>query len=325
MAETFPAGRISWHELMTTDPDAAIPFYRAVVGWDVVPFEHDPSYRMWTVGGTPVGGLMRIPADVEAQGVPPSWTMYVAVPDVDATVRQATALGAVVHVGPEDVPGGIRFAVLADPQGAAFALYRHAGDEVGHDGPPQPGEFSWHELATTDRGAAWDFYHALFGWEKTDAMDMGPLGLYQMFGRKGATLGGMYTKPPEMTFPPHWLCYAMVPNADAAAETVRKLGGQVLNGPMEVPGGDRIAQCMDPQGGAFAVHSTPQPVSAVPARRKPTAKPKATTKKPNKTAAPKRGAKAGKRPSRPEAKRRGTRSKKSVKKAAPKKATRRAR
>jgi predicted enzyme related to lactoylglutathione lyase len=117
------------------------------------------------------------------------------------------------------------------------------------------GEISWHELTTTDHAKAYDFYQKLFGWEKTSAMDMWEMGEYQMYGRGEETLGGMWTKPADLPMPPNWLYYIRVANVDDAAERIKTLGGQVLNGPMDVPGGDRIAQCMDPQGAAFAVHS----------------------------------------------------------------------
>jgi len=76
-----------------------------------------------------------------------------------------------------------------------------------------------------------------------------------IFRRNGRELGGMYTIMPGMNMPPNWLQYVRVDSADAAAQRVTAHGGKILNGPMEVPGGDRIAQCMDPQGAAFAVHS----------------------------------------------------------------------
>ena len=95
----------------------------------------------------------------------------------------------------------------------------------------------------------------LFGWNKTGDFDMGDMGVYQTYGRGEQQLGGMWTKPADLPMPPNWLYYIRVPNVDEAAERVKALGGQVLNGPMDVPGGDRIAQCMDPQGAAFAVHS----------------------------------------------------------------------
>jgi predicted enzyme related to lactoylglutathione lyase len=120
--------------------------------------------------------------------------------------------------------------------------------------PPPVGHFSWHELATTDPEAAFAFYADLFGWEKTSAMDMGPMGVYQMFGPGGVPFGGIYRKPAEQPGPPAWLHYARVPDTNAAVETVRQKGGQVLNGPMEVPGGDMVAMILDPQGGPSAVH-----------------------------------------------------------------------
>jgi hypothetical protein len=119
---------------------------------------------------------------------------------------------------------------------------------------PVPGGWSWHELATTDREGAFKFYSALFGWVKTGDMDMGEAGIYQMYGLGEIPMGGIYNKTHEMPVS-NWLPYAMVPNADDAAATAKKQGGTILVGPMEVPGGDRIAMMLDPQGAAFAVHS----------------------------------------------------------------------
>jgi hypothetical protein len=174
---------------------------------------------------------------------------------VDATVKQAESLGGKTHHKPTDIPEVGRFAVLEDPQGAAFAVFTPKENPPGPDGTPGIGDFSWHELATTDYAAAFRFYQALFGWEKIAEHDMGPMGIYFIFGRNGTQLGGMFNKPAEMAAPPNWLQYIQVDSADSAAERVKTSGGQVLNGPMDVPGGDRIAQCLDPQGGAFAVHS----------------------------------------------------------------------
>ncbi len=162
--------------------------------------------------------------------------------------------------------------MTTDPDGAV-RFYPGGGDEAAL------GDFSWHELATADYRAAWEFYRTLFGWEYRELFDIGAGGVYWMFGRVGAgpTLGGMYNKPPETPAPPHWLCYVRVPSADKAAAAVARLGGGVVNGPMEVPGGDRIAQCVDPQGAAFAVHSVT--VAKPAAQRKPAkAKPKKKVK-----------------------------------------------
>ena len=180
-----------------------------------------------------------------------------ATPDVDATAARTRELGGQVWVEPMTIPTVGRFAVLADPQGAMFAVYKPEGEPAGHDGAPAIGEHSWHELATTDHEAAFAFYQDLFGWQKTSSVDMGPAGLYQMYCRvEGVPLGGMFNKPAEMPGPPAWLCYVRVDDVHRKVEAVKAAGGQVINGPMEVPGGDWIAQCLDPQGGMFAIHHT---------------------------------------------------------------------
>ena len=250
-------GQFDWHELMTTDPQAAKEFYTAVIGWGTQDWsggEH--PYTMWMAGETMVGGIMQLPKEAADMGSSPHWLTYVETQDVDETVAIATKRGARVYVEPKDIPNVGRFAMLADPQGAVFALFMPGKEPMKHDAE-QLGEFSWHELMTTDQNAAFDFYEELFGWKKTQAMDMGEQGVYQMFGLGDATFGGFYNLAPGMGAPPSWLPYIRVENADAAAERVKQLGGTIKNGPMDVPGGDRIAICTDPQGAVFALHSKP--------------------------------------------------------------------
>ncbi|HEY7409577.1 MAG TPA: VOC family protein [Vicinamibacteria bacterium] len=248
-------GQFVWHDLMTTDPQKAKAFYGAVIGWSTQPFEGSLiPYDMWTTSQGPLGGVMVLPEDARKAGSPPHWLAYVATADVDETVEQATGLGARTLVPGTDIPSVGRFGVVADPQGAVFAVYSAASPREQPE--VKPGQFSWHELATsTDPETALGFYRALFGWEKRQAMDMGEaLGTYQIYGAPGGPdLGGIYTKPKDMPFPPHWLHYIRVDNVPATLEKVKAGGGQVLNGPMEVPGGV-IAQCLDPQGAAFALH-----------------------------------------------------------------------
>jgi predicted enzyme related to lactoylglutathione lyase len=128
--------------------------------------------------------------------------------------------------------------------------------EPAPEAEPAVGEASWLELMTTDAPAAMTFYQQLFGWQPSEAMDMGDMGKYQMFNRGDRMIGGMMNKPKEMAqAPPHWAIYFRVPGINAAAERVKANGGTILNGPMEVPGGDWILNGMDPQGAAFALHA----------------------------------------------------------------------
>ena len=254
MSET-PLGRFCWFDLMTTKPDAAPDFYGQIAGWTTGDSDGgEEPYTMWMNGETPIGGLMQLPEEAIQSGAPPHWLAYVSTPDLNATVEKATGLGAKVMVEME-IPSVGSFAVISDPQGAVFAAFQPSGDTPGHDGPAAIGEFSWHELAADDWEAAWSFYSELFGWTQTDRMDMGEGGMYQMYGRGAHPLGGMFNRPPEMPWCA-WLFYITVADVNAAAEKVKELGGQVLNGPMEVPGGDLVAQCLDPEGAAFAIHAT---------------------------------------------------------------------
>jgi predicted enzyme related to lactoylglutathione lyase len=247
------SGRILWYELLTSDMKAAEQFYTKVVGWGVAPFEGQPEpYDTWTrPDGVPIGGVMKIP---EGMNFPPHWGFYVGVDKLEDAVAKIEGLGGRALSPVIDVPNVGRMRTMLDPQGAAFSIYESATPPQQPEGPPQKGDVSWHELYTTDAEAALKFYTELFGWKPTESMDMGPMGKYHMFGRQWP-LGGMMNKPPEMAqVPPHWGIYFHVDDVDAGAERVKANGGQILNGPMEVPGGDWIVNCMDPQGAAFSLH-----------------------------------------------------------------------
>jgi predicted enzyme related to lactoylglutathione lyase len=253
MADT-EVGRFVWYDLMTPDTDASLTFYTKVLGWGTAPFEIEgrPTYTMWMAGKTPVGGMVEFEKGME--GLPPQWVAHVIVEDVDKAVKQAQKLGGKVLSPAEEVPTVGRFAVLQDPQGGAFAVYKPSPDAP----PLQPFgpklmEFSWNELGTSDWRKAMDFYKKMFGWETISENDMGELGVYAIFGKNGNSYGGVFTKPPEMPRT-SWCYYVRVKDVKKTADKVAQFGGQVINGPMEVPGGDWIAQCLDPLGGMFAVH-----------------------------------------------------------------------
>ncbi len=167
----------------------------------------------------------------------------------------ATAVGwTVTPFEGSPQPYDVWMRAMKDPQGAAFSIYEPASLPQQPESDPQTGGVSWHELYTTGADAAMKFYTELFGWRPTESMDLGPMGKYHEFGR-AFPLGGMMNKPAAMAqAPPHWSFYFRVPDVHAGAERVKANGGQVLNGPMEAPGGDWIVNCMDPQGAAFSLH-----------------------------------------------------------------------
>ena len=290
-------GRFVWHQLMTRDVPGAKKFYSKLVGWKTMPWPLDPAYTVCHADAGPVAGIMGLPAEVPAE-VPSHWLPYIGTRDVDGTADAAVKAGGSVIKSPSDMQGAGRYAVLQDPQGAAFCIINPESTRPEAAGPPPLGTFSWQELATTDNEAAFAFYSALFGWEAMQRMDMGPTGIYLIFGQNGVQKGGMYIKPADMPAPPNWLPYASVANADKAHALATSTGGKELVAPMDVPGGGRITCFVDPTGAAFAVHSmtaAAKPAEAPAANPKPKAKAKAkVSAKPK--AKPKAKAKAAKKP-----------------------------
>ncbi|HEY4873539.1 MAG TPA: VOC family protein [Steroidobacteraceae bacterium] len=257
-------GRFVWHELMTTDTKAAVAFYPKVTAWKTQAWDKDPSYTLWVSAKGPFGGIRTLPDAARAAGS--HWLPYIGTPDVDATVQAAQRLGARVTMGATDIPDTGRFAVLADPQGAAFALYSSpAGSQAGSGSSSGPQEFSWHELTTTDAEAAIRFYGELFGWTEVGKHDMGPMGVYHLVGIQGVQSIGMYKSTPDKPMPTQWMSYAHVADVDKSANAAKSAGGKVVHGPMEVPGGTWIAHLIDPQGAVFAVHADKRQSAAVPA------------------------------------------------------------
>jgi hypothetical protein len=248
-------GRFVWYELLTTDLDAAEAYYCAVIGWGTqpVPGPYGP-YMLFTAGETPVCGLMMQPEPAKQRGAPLTWMGHVLVDDVDDATRQARQLGATVYLEPRDIPNVCRHSVIADPQLATIGMM--AWSQPQKDGPPGaaalPGRIGWHELLTTDWENGYAFYKTLFGWQKAEALAIDEIGTYQVFAAGGQQVGGMYNKS-AVTPAPYWLYYFNVADFDAALGRITAFGGEIIDGPMEVPGGGWIVQARDPQGAVFAL------------------------------------------------------------------------
>ncbi len=248
-------GTFIWYDQMSNDLSGAEAFYTKAVGWTLAPNTMNAArYTLLKAGETTVGGLMPIPEDAAKMGVRPAWMGYIAVDDVKAYADKVKAAGGAIHRPPTEIPNVGTFAVAGDPHGAGFILFKGASAEAPAQDPAKPGHVGWHELHGGDPASSFAFYSGLFGWMKGEAMDMGSMGTYQIFTSKGQQRGGMMKKTAQ-TPQPFWLYYINVDAIDAAAERVKSAGGQIVNGPMEVPGGQWIVNGLDPQGAMFALIS----------------------------------------------------------------------
>lgn len=248
-------GRFVWYDLTTPDPDSAQRFYPAVVGWGTASFDVTGSpYTMWTRAGggpeTSIGGIQPMSDPPEH---PPHWLAYVSVPDPDDVARRVERSGGRIWVPPRDIPTVGRYTVFADPHGATISAFASVHGTPDEDPEPAAGDFSWNELAAAaDPAEALAWYGEIFGWKEVDRFDRG-YGPYVMFGRRERPYGGIYRSADR---PPGWLHYVRVADVERAVAAARQVGGTVQVEPMEVPGGDLIAQLRDPQAVPFAVHQT---------------------------------------------------------------------
>tara|TARA_R110002126_G_scaffold50089_27_gene138276 strand:+ start:8558 stop:9355 length:798 start_codon:yes stop_codon:yes gene_type:complete len=256
-------GDFIWYELLTPDQDANRSFYEKVVGWmiDKAPANeaNGMDYRMINSASGPIAGSMTLTADMQSGGMQPCWLGYITVDNVDDVAEATTAAGGKIHMDPHDLGGVGRIAFLADPSGALFYVMKPVPPADNPDASsnsfaatePLVGHCAWNELASSDPAAALNFYHELFGWEKDGEMDMGPMGQYQ-FLRHRHMIGAVMPRSQELPVSA-WTYYFRVPDIDAAADTIEKEGGQIVQPPTEIPGGDYSLTAIDPQGARFAL------------------------------------------------------------------------
>jgi predicted enzyme related to lactoylglutathione lyase len=236
---------------MTPDPKAAAEFYSKVIGYSVQ--THDmPSgpYHMLMDGSTPRAGIMSLPEP----GIPPNWSFYVTVDDVDAIVDTAKGRGAEQAWPLTDVPDVGRMTGFIDPHGAYFSVIQYSYGDM--EGAPEfesffvsHGAFSWFELRSQNVAAARDFYTALFRWNIEDTPVAGIT--YPVIKVGGTGVGGMIP-PPAPGIPSHWAGFITVNDADQTAEAARSAGGSILAS-MDMPEVGRIHVIQDPQGANVSV------------------------------------------------------------------------
>jgi len=235
------AAVIGWHELYTSDVDAATSFYAELLGAEIERAQMtELEYPMLKKDGRTHAGFFF--KDAEHEQVPSHWYPYFEVDDVDAAVEQAKSLGSDVFHGPATVEeAGIRLAVLGDPQHATFGVLTSPN-------PAPSGLFVWDELHAADVEAAKRYYSELLGWTTESFMDG-----YDVF-KAGETLaGGLMPKSEDLPVAA-WLSYIAVDDTDAATTKARELGATLLMEPTTMENVGRFSVLADPTGAAFGLH-----------------------------------------------------------------------
>ena len=247
---SYPQGTPSWIEHSSADQEAAKRFYGDLFGWS---FDDRPmgepgagTYSVAHYDGEPIAGL----GPIMAPSQPASWGVYLATDDVDEATRAAQDHGGTLLAGPFDVGEAGRMAWVADPQGAAVGLWQ-TGAQGRAVRANEPGTNVWNELVVPDVQAALPFYEEVLG-ITSETQDWPGIGAYTTLKVDGRSVGGASPPMAEGT-PPHWNLYFDVESADATADRVRELGGQVVSEPSDIPGVGRMAVFTDPTGAWFNV------------------------------------------------------------------------
>jgi len=249
-------GSFSWTDLATTDPAAAKKFYGEVFGWTADDQPMPPgqaSYALEKIKGKSVAGISGMMEEQKKAGMPPHWTAYFTVQNVDEATKKATSLGGKALMPPMDVMDVGRMAVIEDPAGAPFAIWqpkKHIGAEL----LQEPGTICWSELESRNVDQSGGFYSKFFGWS-SKTQDMGGGKKYTVFTDGNDQRAGLMASDPKSppNVPSHWNVYFLVDNADATAKKAASLNAKTLVPPTDIPDVGRFAMFFDPQGAMFCV------------------------------------------------------------------------
>jgi predicted enzyme related to lactoylglutathione lyase len=259
-----------WVDTSQPDPEAALPFYRGLFGWDFEDVMPEGSPMRYFVGRIRGGDSAAVGSTPE--GAPPMamWNTYIWVDNADETAAKVTGAGGRVLMEPFDVLDAGRMAVLSDPEGAVFCVWQpktHKGAGIVNE----HGSLNFNGLATRDPDGARAFYGAVFGWS-TLPLPAGPMwtlpgygdhleekspGLREQMVQMGAPDGFIDVvaainpiAADDSETPASWSVVFAVDDADATAAKARELGGEVITGPLDAPW-TRMAVIRDPQGATF--------------------------------------------------------------------------
>ncbi len=259
-----------WVDTSEPNPEAALPFYRGLFGWEfenVMPDGSPGEYFIGRIRGGDVAAVGSIP-----EGAPPmaTWNTYIWVESADKTAAMARDAGGGVAMEPFDVLDSGRMAVLTDPEGAAFCVWQ-AKDNKGAQVVNEHGSLNFNGLATRDVDGAKAFYGAVFGWQTLelpagvmwtlpgygDHLEEGSPGLRQQMEQMGAPKGFIDVvaalnpiADDDVDTSAHWSVTFATDDADATAAKAPELGGTVVAGPFNAPW-TRMAVIKDPQGATF--------------------------------------------------------------------------
>jgi predicted enzyme related to lactoylglutathione lyase len=246
-------GKVVWADLVTPDVSAAEKFYAGLFGWSFRDVRAGAgTYVLASVNGRPIAGLIEKAMPSVGEKHQAAWLTFIAVRDVDAIKRNAVANKAKVLRDSVSYPQRGRQAVLADPEGAVFAILASSSGD-----PPDylasPGEWIWSSLHAKDPGTEAAFYQTLFAYDVFDSPSED--GLEHVILSSDDYARASANSLPDGTAKrhAHWLNFIRVDSAADIAAKVPTLGGKVLVEPHADKNGGMVAVIADPAGAPVGV------------------------------------------------------------------------
>ncbi|MDX1395675.1 MAG: VOC family protein [Gemmatimonadota bacterium] len=247
-------GKFVWHDLITDDVEGAKRFYAELFGWEYRELDGGDAIHVVRANGREIATIVATyETEQDVEGA--VWFSSVSVADVDAATGRARR-GGTINVEPRDLPDRGRYAVVNDPAGARVVLLRASGGDPEDRDDFEPGEFLWTELWTPDARQAVAFYEDVLGYTP-EFLGVEPRP-YFLMTRDGAPRAGIGELPEGSSAEAAWLPYIAVADAQAIADRVESLGGELLIAPGAMIRGS-AAVMADPSGALFAVQEWPVP------------------------------------------------------------------
>ena len=252
-AEHYP-GKFVWFDLVTDDLAAVRQFYGTVFGWQFRTVGKPPaSYTIVENAGDRIGGMFyRASAAGASSGA--RWLSLISVPDPVQSVRYVEQHGGAVVVPPATIAGRGTHALLRDPQGAVFGVFKaESGDRS--DTPVENGDFFWVDLLVPDPAKATEFYVGLAGYEASDREVRENVKRVSL-SSGGYARAGIVPLPPAVK-QPGWLPYVLVDDVAGTLEKVIAAGGRALLQPRADLLDGNLAIIADPRGGVLGIVNWP--------------------------------------------------------------------
>ncbi len=258
---TRSVGRVVWHDLLTNDPEGSRQFYSELFGWEFerpgidVGFGNGSGYMLIRHDGELIGGMV----DANQLGREDNisqWITVISVDDIDAAVDAVRAQNGQVLTAPTTLPTRGTLAVVADNEGALFALVRtRDGDPAEIE--PVDNRWLWNELWTADVDRAAGFYQSVAGYSIEQPRGIEAANAYRVLETGGRPRVGVMDNPFGDEQPPVWVNYLRVEDPAAITARVAQLGGSVIVEAAPRPVGGIAAFIAGPSGAGIALQTWP--------------------------------------------------------------------